>query len=119
MNKESFNKFLTFLFCLKKQAVCNLDNNYYSLHNKHLWNSRAPLHSLQFCHSLPQHYTQINCYLVQSCQESFNVSPANSKTKDGCYLTAAVLAQSVERLTGEQKVEGSIPRVGPILRVLK
>ena len=37
-----------------------------------------------------------------------------------CYkLTAAVLAQSVERVTAEREVEGSIPGVGPILRVLK
>ena len=33
--------------------------------------------------------------------------------------TAAGLAQSVERLNAEQEVVGSIPRVGPILRVLK
>ena len=37
-----------------------------------------------------------------------------------CYkLTAAVLAQSVERVTAEREVEGSIPGAGPILRVLK
>ena len=34
-------------------------------------------------------------------------------------LIAAGLAQSVERLTAEGKVAGSIPGVGPILRVLK
>ena len=34
-------------------------------------------------------------------------------------LTAAGLAQSVERLTAEQEVGGSIPGAGPILRVLK
>ena len=34
-------------------------------------------------------------------------------------LTAAELAQSVERLTAEREVAGSIPGVGPILRVLK
>ena len=32
--------------------------------------------------------------------------------------TAAGLAQSVERLTAEREVAGSIPGVGPILRVL-
>ena len=32
---------------------------------------------------------------------------------------AAGLAQSVERLTAEQKVAGSIPGAGPILGVLK
>ena len=35
------------------------------------------------------------------------------------HLTAAGLAQSVERLTAEQEVAGSIPGAGPILRVLK
>ena len=34
-------------------------------------------------------------------------------------ITAAGLAQSVERLTAEQEVAGSIPGAGPILRVLK
>ena len=34
-------------------------------------------------------------------------------------LIAAGLAQSVERLTAEGKVAGSIPGVGPILRVFK
>ena len=33
--------------------------------------------------------------------------------------TAAGLAQSVERLTAEREVAGSIPGAGPILRVLK
>ena len=35
------------------------------------------------------------------------------------YLTVAGLAQSVERLTAQQEVAGSIPGVGPLLRVLK
>ena len=35
------------------------------------------------------------------------------------FFTAAGLAQSVERLTAEREVVGSIPGVGPILRVLK
>ena len=34
-------------------------------------------------------------------------------------ITAAVLAQSVGRLTAEREVAGSIPGSGPILRVLK
>jgi len=34
-------------------------------------------------------------------------------------FTTAVLAQSVERLTAERAVVGSIPGAGPILRVLK
>ena len=33
--------------------------------------------------------------------------------------TAAGLAQSVERLTAEQEVTGSIPEARPLLRVLK
>ena len=35
------------------------------------------------------------------------------------FLTAAGLAQSVERLTAERRVTGSIPGTGPTLRVLK
>ena len=35
------------------------------------------------------------------------------------YMQRAGLAQSVERLTAEQEVVGSIPGAGPILRVLK
>ena len=38
---------------------------------------------------------------------------------DNNILTSAGLAQSVERWTAEREVAGSIPRVGPILRVLK
>ena len=34
-------------------------------------------------------------------------------------LTMAGLAQSVERLTAEREVAGSIPGAGPLLRVLK
>ena len=34
-------------------------------------------------------------------------------------FTAAGLAQSIERLTAEREVAGSIPVAGPILRVLK
>ena len=36
-----------------------------------------------------------------------------------CCETAAGLAQSVERLTAEREVAGSIPEAGPILRVFK
>ena len=35
------------------------------------------------------------------------------------HLTVAGLAQSVERLTAEREVAGSIPGAGPLLRVLK
>ena len=38
--------------------------------------------------------------------------------RDCLLLTAAGLAQSVERLTAEREVAGSIPGAGPILRVL-
>ena len=38
---------------------------------------------------------------------------------DVVYLSAAGLGQSVERLTAEREVAGSIPGVGPILGVLK
>ena len=34
-------------------------------------------------------------------------------------LTVAGLSQSVERLTAEREVAGSIPAAGPLLRVLK
>ena len=41
-------------------------------------------------------------------------------TEEGLtHCTAAGIAQSVERLTAERKVAGSIPGAGPILRVLK
>ena len=39
--------------------------------------------------------------------------------KEFAQVTAAALAQSVERLTAEREVAGSIPGTGPILRVLK
>ena len=35
------------------------------------------------------------------------------------FLTAAALTQSVECVTAEREVAGSIPGTGPILRVLK
>ena len=35
------------------------------------------------------------------------------------FFTAAGLAQSVEHLTAERDIAGSIPGAGPILRVLK
>ena len=35
------------------------------------------------------------------------------------HLTTAGLAQSVDHLTAEREVAGSIPGAGPILRVLK
>ena len=34
-------------------------------------------------------------------------------------VTVAGIAQSVERLTAEREVAGSIPGAGPLLRVLK
>ena len=51
------------------------------------------------------------------------------KQRNECHITKgtinsweqfkAELAQSVERLTAEREVAGSIPEAGPILRVLK
>ena len=35
------------------------------------------------------------------------------------FFTAAGLAQSVEHLTAEREVAGSIPRAGSIFRILK
>ena len=46
-----------------------------------------------------------------------NTGSVNTRQK--WHLTAAGLAQSVERLTAEREVAGSIPGAGPILRVLK
>ena len=43
----------------------------------------------------------------------------NIKETYNTKVTAAVLAQSVERLTAEREVAGSIPGAGPLLRVLK
>ena len=45
--------------------------------------------------------------------------PPSPARKPMLGLTAAGLAQSVERLTAEWEVAGSIPGAGPILRVLK
>ena len=45
--------------------------------------------------------------------------PAPTYSHSHVPLTAAGLAQSVERLTAEREVAGSIPGAGPILRVLK
>ena len=42
-----------------------------------------------------------------------------SQDSGGEDLTVAGLAQSVERLTAEREVAGSIPGAGPTLRVLK
>ena len=39
--------------------------------------------------------------------------------ENGLLFIAAVLAQSVERMTAEREVAGSFPGAGPILRVLK
>ena len=45
--------------------------------------------------------------------------PTRTSGEISLFLTAAVLAQSVERVTAEREVAGSIPGTGPILRVLK
>ena len=46
------------------------------------------------------------------------LAPARVLYQDD-FLTAAGLAQSVERLTAEREVASSIPGAGPLLRVLK
>ena len=48
----------------------------------------------------------------------YEITFPRKKAKLSC-LTVAGLAQSVERLTAERKVAGSIPGAGPLLRVLK
>ena len=53
-----------------------------------------------------------NWTLASSRSESVNLASRIS-------FTAAGLAQSVERLTAEREVAGSIPGARPILRVLK
>ena len=45
--------------------------------------------------------------------------PSQLKQVNWKRFFAAGLAQSVERLTAEREVAGSIPGAGPILRVLK
>ena len=50
---------------------------------------------------------------------SVGVSERRGGNTSTYHLTATVLAQSVERVTVEWEVAGSIPGAGPILRVLK
>ena len=45
--------------------------------------------------------------------------PSGSLCGGESLLTVAGLVQSVERLTAEREVVGSIPVAGPLLRVLK
>ena len=45
--------------------------------------------------------------------------PINLFYRGRISVTVAGLAQSVERLTAEREVAGSIPGAGPLLRVLK
>ena len=63
-------------------------------------------------------------FKIQRIQQRMFIQGGNKSYKiEGLtkhiILIAAGLAQSVERLTAEGKVTGSIPGVGPILRVLK
>ena len=62
-------------------------------------------------------------YRVLSVMMSTNIEENAAVSEEGHVLTAsaAVLAQSVERVTAEREVAGSIPGAGPILmiRVLK
>ena len=63
-------------------------------------------------------------FKIQRIQQRMFIQGGNKSYKiEGLtkhiILIAAGLAQSVECLTAEGKVAGSIPGVGPILRVLK
>ena len=63
-------------------------------------------------------------FKIQRIQQRMSIQGGNKSYKiEGLtkhiILIAAGLAQSVVRLTAEGKVTGSIPGVGPILRVLK
>ena len=69
---------------------------YYSLRNKYLWNLLASLHSVQV--PVCQNITRGLLHSSRLSKE-FQFSPA--KVKANCYLTAAGLAQLVERLTAE------------------
>ena len=53
------------------------------------------------------------CGLFSAHLENIHFQPWN------IHLTVAGLAQSVERLTAEREVAGSIPWAGPLLGVLK
>ena len=52
---------------------------------------------------------------------STNIEKNGAVSEEGHVLTgfAAVLSRSVERVTAEREVAGSIPGAGPIPRVLK
>ena len=54
----------------------------------------------------------------RKCEESVTMDERRTFMKV-LGVTAAGLAQSVERLIAEREVAGSIPGAGPILRVLK
>ena len=81
----------------KKKVVCNLNNII------HYVISTCGIYLLLFtqCRSQFAKTLHADCYIVQSFQKSFNVSPAKVKATGICYLTAAGLAQLVERLTAE------------------
>ena len=55
----------------------------------------------------------------ETSTESGKMKTGNKTENLKLSLTAAGLAQSVERLTAEREVAGSIPWTGPILKVLK
>ena len=60
---------------------------------------------------------RLSCDGHISFQLHFEILPFNDSSLR--IMTAAGLAQSVERLTAEREVAGSIPGAGPILWVLK
>ena len=62
----------------------------------------------------------LSLHFVQLLRPRYAGSVAGKKLcADSIYLTAAGLAQSVERLTAEREVAGSIPGTGPTLKVLQ
>ena len=71
---------------------------------------------------LPPSQQELNCYHQESFVSAGFVLDSNVKTEQAYEKSVRSkegLAQSVERLTAEQEVAGSIPGAGPILRVLK
>ena len=64
------------------------------------------------------------CYGIRLSTHHFHIAYQLYTSKLSAWtcffaLIAAVLAQSVERVTAQREVAGPIPGAGPILRVLK
>ena len=91
-----------FCFTYSKVRTCWRPNTLSSMYNIHLTFLNASLESA--LHNVASGQT--------------NVIWDKSKGKH-CSIAAAVLAQSVERLTAEREVAGEIPGIWPTLKVLK